>query len=100
MAKVFRFVNYQFVFPSKIKKELIFPRSTSSYWIGLSDIKTEGEWTYIDGVKKTADNTDFANGEPNNNNGADCGLLFKFFGYKMDDNPCTRKYFAVCERIE
>lgn len=73
-----------------------------SYWIGLSDIETEGVWKYVDGVVATPENSNFGKGEPNTNGGdpnSDCGQLYVGQSYTMDDVNCSLQQLAVCERI-
>ncbi|XP_042561140.1 CD209 antigen-like protein E [Clupea harengus] len=78
------------------------------YWMGLSDLETEGQWIWVDSTplnetgvvfwKKGSDGQD----EPDNWKGEDpsgenCAVFTKFKGWQ--DNSCKRLHTFVCETV-
>ncbi len=67
------------------------------YWIGLTDVDTEGSFTWVDGTTLAeSDEAAFTPGEPNNGNGnnEDCVVAFTFGG--LFDIPCNSNRRVVC----
>ncbi|KAL9963778.1 hypothetical protein ACROYT_G027318 [Oculina patagonica] len=67
----------------------------ASYWIGLTDAVTEGDWKWSDG-SKLAWYTNWVTGEPNNYNNQDCVAIAKgdfddkYFDGEWHDAECTK----------
>ncbi|XP_060076914.1 perlucin-like [Ylistrum balloti] len=67
------------------------------FWLGASDLLTEGEWMW------SSDNSfmsykNFAPREPNNADGNENCLEFDFSGnFQWNDNNCENLYNFVCE---
>ncbi|KAL4616785.1 C-type lectin domain family 4 member C [Arapaima gigas] len=69
------------------------------YWIGLSDIVTEGDWRWVD--NSTVNNTYWSISEPDNHlsggiNGEDCAVL-NSRSKSWSDVPCDFLYKRICE---
>ncbi|XP_018429119.1 PREDICTED: hepatic lectin-like [Nanorana parkeri] len=65
------------------------------YWIGLTDLETEGTFKWIDGTGLSY--TSWRNGEPNDGLGKeDCAHLFS--EGKWNDYPCNSNSSAICEK--
>ncbi|XP_058497018.1 CD209 antigen-like isoform X2 [Solea solea] len=70
-----------------------------SFWIGLTDIETEGTWKWVDGTL-LRQSFWFA-GEPNSNEGRneDCGdTMFFVHENSWNDQECAFKHFWICEK--
>ena len=70
-------------------------------WIGLSDIETEGNFVYLDGVRATEENTRWRSGQPDNFLGAeDCTHVHTVgqFALKVNDLACKENGYALCEK--
>ncbi|KAM3613759.1 uncharacterized protein V6R79_004749 [Siganus canaliculatus] len=74
----------------------------SNYWIGLSDIETEGEWKWVDNSKLKAPTFwDALSSQPDNNPavgeaGEDCAMV-STFSQTWNDVPCFIKYPRICQ---
>ena len=65
-----------------------------STWIGLNDMKTEGDWMYTDGT--SYDYSNWRDGEPSNSGGIeDCTEILS--NGVWTDAPCTGKKTFVCK---
>ncbi|XP_006813597.1 perlucin-like protein, partial [Saccoglossus kowalevskii] len=66
-------------------------------WIGYSDRSIEGDWRWVDCSKPTSWHlSQWANGEPSNNTGEDCGFSSNGLFY---DELCSIRHGFVCEII-
>ena len=66
----------------------------SSWWIGLDDIEEEGTFVWQDGTP--TDYTAWADNEPNDSNGEDCGHIAEWAGGLWNDIPCTNEMPYLC----
>uniref|UniRef100_A0A8C5N1P8 C-type lectin domain-containing protein n=1 Tax=Leptobrachium leishanense TaxID=445787 RepID=A0A8C5N1P8_9ANUR len=67
------------------------------YWIGLTDIKEEGKWLWVDGTALDTSVTFWKNGEPNNQGNEDCGILYP--DGQWNDMICSDStIYAICEK--
>ena len=83
--------------------------STNAFWVGYTDLGTEGAWHHITteasdypGSAKGDDADDPWNiGEPNGSTNENCAIIFSGSGApKFDDRPCadgTTVFIALCE---
>nr|XP_020010636.1 CD209 antigen-like protein C [Castor canadensis] len=62
-------------------------------WMGLSDLKHEGNWHWVDGSPLLFMKY-WNEGEPNNNQEEDCA---EFRGDGWNDAPCTCEKFWICK---
>lgn len=73
-------------------------QSSKGFWIGLRDVKEEGTWRWLD--ESLLLEGYWKDGEPNNNNNADCAAMYVgenlFKAWK--DNKCTDVYKWICEK--
>lgn len=67
--------------------------SITDFWLGLSDLETEGSFVWVDGSPLTSSN--WSSGEPNDSGGEDCAQIFS--GGLWNDLPCGYSLPAVCE---
>jgi hypothetical protein len=71
--------------------------ATRKWWIGGSDIASEGTWAWDGGTPWTY--TNWASGEPNNSGGnEDCLQLWRYTDGTWNDEPCAQALNYVCER--
>ena len=70
-------------------------KSSSSYWIGGSDIGTEGNFTWTDGTPLGA-YENFKTGEPNDNRGNEDCLSILNNG-EWNDSRCYGLQHFICE---
>ncbi|XP_076111582.1 perlucin-like protein [Mytilus galloprovincialis] len=67
------------------------------FWMGMTDLKKEGEWRWVDGSSVR-----FYNWSPNqpddNNNREDCGHFWSLHHYEWNDAPCNLDNMGyICE---
>ncbi|XP_060598528.1 perlucin-like protein isoform X2 [Ruditapes philippinarum] len=68
------------------------------YWIGMTDIETEGLWK-ISGTNNIVPFTDWKGTEPQNHGGnEDCALFYSTLSYSWADASCSAKSRAICEK--
>ncbi|XP_072526434.1 uncharacterized protein [Salminus brasiliensis] len=66
-------------------------------WIGLSDIKNEGQWEWVDGSALTTGY--WMKNEPNNQGNEDCGEILGPQANKVwNDRPCSYSQRWICEK--
>ncbi|XP_033625712.1 low affinity immunoglobulin epsilon Fc receptor-like [Asterias rubens] len=67
-------------------------------WIGCNDIEEEGNWQHCPLKGEINAYENWANMEPNNDGGADCGALRVSRRGQWDDQQCTHYVnYALCE---
>ena len=73
------------------------------FWIGMSDIATEGNWTWVNGQLANSSTISWYRGKPDNYGGnEDCVVLHgrstpSLIGV-AGDVPCSSSYQALCEK--
>ncbi|XP_066468998.1 CD209 antigen-like protein E [Tiliqua scincoides] len=77
------------------EQDFVISQISTAVWLGLSDIATEGTWSWVDGSPVAE--TFWGNGEPNNSHDEDCVVLYKEKNW--NDIACHRKVRFVCEKI-
>ena len=65
-------------------------------WIGFSDQKQEGKWTWENPSASCKKFTKWNRGEPNGKRGENCAMLYTAQGTWNDIN-CGSKFVSVCE---
>ncbi|XP_008398468.1 C-type lectin domain family 4 member E-like [Poecilia reticulata] len=66
---------------------------TSGFWIGLTDMETEGTWVWLNNVTEVEQRY-WMDGEPNDmHTGEDCGIAVY-----SDENPWKTRYDGVCHQ--
>ena len=68
----------------------------SRFWIGLDDKKHENNWYWIDGKKAIRNETNWNDGEPNNEGNEDCAEIWNE-AFKFNDKNCMHERLALCE---
>ncbi|KAK7475702.1 hypothetical protein BaRGS_00033073, partial [Batillaria attramentaria] len=66
-----------------------------SFWIGVTDVDTEGKWVYVSD-NSTVSVRDWASGQPDNGLHEDCAV-FRPNDYKWHDVGCEGKFKAFCQ---
>ncbi|XP_069802351.1 hepatic lectin-like [Dendropsophus ebraccatus] len=69
-----------------------------AYWIGLNDIESEGNWTWVDGTDYITSYKAWSENAPSDSAGEnDCAQVWKLG--KWSDKPCSEQNsFAICEK--
>ncbi|XP_066277357.1 C-type lectin domain family 18 member A-like [Branchiostoma lanceolatum] len=71
----------------------------SKFWIGMTDVGTEGQWRYVDGPAVVGFNK-WATGEPNNSGGDEgCGEYLPAGQDTWNDLSCTTPQKFICQTI-
>nr|XP_039265301.1 collectin-10-like [Styela clava] len=84
---------------SAIQSELmqLIKTSGEDIWIGLDDIVRENSFIWADGISSGSIN--WASNQPDNGGGAeDCVHYRPSYGWKLNDDPCSRTKKYICER--
>ena len=70
-----------------------------SVWIGINDKSKEGHFVYASDGTKSLKFTNWIPGQPSNWKGKeDCAHLWKQYGFRWNDAPCSSKMSFICER--
>ena len=65
-------------------------------WIGLNDVKKEGQYVWTDGTEYSFKN--WSPGEPNNqHNKEDCVHMTNHWQWKWNDNTCSHQMKFICK---
>lgn len=67
-------------------------------WIGLDDIKNEGDWRWIDNVVADMKQINWLRNQPDNRGNEDCGHYWKKYGWYVNDTPCYTRMYFLCEK--
>ncbi|XP_076778388.1 CD209 antigen-like protein C [Arvicanthis niloticus] len=74
----------------------VITKDKGSAWLGLSDLKQEGMWQWLDGSPLSASFMKYwIKGEPNNKQEEDC---VESSGDGWNDAPCTIKNYWICKK--
>lgn len=69
------------------------------YWVGATDRKREGHFTWITGESVTSHINYWYPGEPSNKyHDEDCMELKQQFGWKWNDETCSTNHLFICEK--
>ncbi|XP_048769474.2 perlucin-like protein [Ostrea edulis] len=80
-----------------LRSHIVGTRPQEGYWIGLSDIVSEGEWVWTSTQTK-ASFVDWTPNQPDNSQGhQDCAMFFAPDGFHWNDHFCTVKAGYICE---
>lgn len=72
--------------------------STSSFWIGMSDLVTEGDWRWVDGTVVMTGYNSWRDDQPNNDSGTQhCGEMDPDSDGTWNDFACTPAQGYICE---
>jgi hypothetical protein len=71
--------------------------ATADFWIGATDLKAEGNWTWMPSVDKI-EFTDWYPGQPNNDQDQNCMQLYHAYLYHWDDDHCNEHKSFICEK--
>ena len=73
------------------------------FWIGASDIASEGNWVWMNGERASSSELIWESGQPNNYGGQqDCGIVNGYPGSsdvgRAGDDTCTGQKQGLCEK--
>ncbi|CAH1239535.1 COLEC11 [Branchiostoma lanceolatum] len=69
----------------------------SSAWFGLTDEVREGTFVWEDGTPLTGWSNWYTNQPDDSGSAEDCAEWEAGYGYKWNDEPCSRSQYYVCE---
>jgi hypothetical protein len=73
-------------------------KKDENFWIGANDIDIEDDWVWESDKSKLLF-SDWLDGEPNNYNNEDCGIMrWHNSLYRWIDDKCHRPYLYICEK--
>ncbi|XP_046379650.2 perlucin-like [Haliotis rufescens] len=71
----------------------------SQFYIGATDLRSEGIWTWEHPLRKVVGYTGWHSGEPNNGGGKEhCMGMYLKQTYKWNDTPCNSELPFICEQ--
>ncbi|VDI68489.1 Hypothetical predicted protein [Mytilus galloprovincialis] len=70
------------------------------YWIGLTDVVIQNEWTWIDSGRELSNMySHWEKGQPDSRQSENCGILWHSTGFTWHDDFCSDKVaFFICEK--
>ena len=68
-------------------------------WVGLTDMKEEGNWTWVNGKPAVDCDISWDTDEPNRFDDENCGIIFFNLNSKIHDACCNRDCNGLCEKI-
>ena len=73
-------------------------REDYRYWIGLTDLATEGKFVWQHAFSPLREYTNWIPGEPNNMGNEDCVMIWPHKGgWGWNDGPCYTNLHALCK---
>ena len=72
--------------------------NSHSWWVGASDIGLEGRWIWMRSLTSVNDFI-WHSSQPNIGTRGNCLHIYSGYGYEGDDDPCTYKYYPICQQL-
>ena len=69
-------------------------------WVGITDGRQEGNWTWVDGTAGNASEIVWARDQPDNFDFDEhCGEMWpRYNDFKMNDENCEHRHKGLCEK--
>ncbi|XP_048239301.1 perlucin-like [Haliotis rufescens] len=82
-----------------IRSYLLMHGQGSQFYIGATDLRSKGIWTWEHPLRKVVSYTNWYPGEPNNHKGKEhCVTSYHGYSFKWNDIPCNSEVRFICEQ--
>ncbi|XP_048239314.1 perlucin-like [Haliotis rufescens] len=82
-----------------IRSHLLRHGKGTDFYIGATDLRSEGIWTWEHPLRKVEGYTNWQPGEPSNSAGKEhCMAMDLGIGYRWNDRPCKQELPFICEK--